>query len=52
MEDNVTQGTVLCVAVLSCNEVPEVQASGYYGHYHDKEHKIYIWFGDPIHYNV
>lgn len=29
---------------------PEVQASGYYGHYHDSRHVYHIWYGKPINY--
>ena len=34
--------------VLGCNSDPEVNGSGYYGHYHDKKHVIHIWYGEPI----
>ena len=34
--------------VLGCTAKPEVHGSGYYGHYHDANHVIHIWFGYPI----
>ena len=36
--------------VLGCTSAPEVHGSGYYGHYHDKDHIIHIWYGYPINY--
>lgn len=29
---------------------PEVQAPGYYGHYHDFNHEYHFWYGFPINY--
>ena len=29
---------------------PEAHGSGYYGHYHDQDHIIHIWFGSPMKY--
>ena len=34
--------------MLACDTKPEVHGSGFYGHYHDKERVIHIWFGYPI----
>lgn len=31
---------------------PEVHKSGYYGHYHDKNHVVHIWYGEPIYYKI
>lgn len=36
--------------MLGCTTQPEVHGSGYYGHYHDKNHIIHIWYGYPINY--
>ena len=37
--------------VLSCNLfAPEVNGSGYYGHYHDFHHCLHIWYGSKIFY--
>ena len=36
--------------MLGCNEPPEAHGIGYYGHYHDKDHKIHIWYGSPMKY--
>ena len=36
--------------MLGCASWPEVHGSGYYGHYHDKNHIIHVWFGSPIKY--
>lgn len=36
--------------MLGCTSKPEVHGSGYYGHYHDKDHIIHIWYGYPINY--
>lgn len=30
---------------------PEVHNDGYYGHYHDIEHRYHIWFENPVKYN-
>ncbi len=34
----------LAVAV-GATKPPEVHGSGMYGHYHDKKHKVHIWYG-------
>jgi hypothetical protein len=36
--------------MLGCTSKPEVQGPGYYGHYHDKNHIIHIWYGYPVNY--
>ena len=36
--------------MLGCKALPEVHGSGMYGHYHDGNHVIHIWFGSPIDY--
>ncbi len=33
--------------VLRSDSRPEVHGRGYYGHYHDKNHLIHIWYGEP-----
>ena len=33
-----------------CNAQPEVHSSGIYGHYHDSQHKIHIWYGGMLNY--
>ena len=33
-----------------CNAQPEVHSSGMYGHYHDSQHKIHIWYGGMLNY--
>lgn len=30
------------------DSAPEVHGRGYYGHYHDKNHLIHIWYGGPL----
>lgn len=46
-----SQGEAKALAVvLKCRKEPEVHDSGYYGHYHDKNHKIHIWYGQIIYY--
>ena len=34
--------------VLGCTASPEVHGSYMYGHYHDIDHLIHIWYGQPI----
>ena len=34
--------------VLKADSAPEVHGRGYYGHYHDKNHLIHIWYGGPL----
>lgn len=36
--------------MLGCTSKPEVHGSGYYGHYHDKNHIIHVWYGYPVNY--
>ena len=31
-----------------CYKKPEVHGNGFYGHYHDKDHRYHIWFGGKI----
>lgn len=31
-------------------EVPEVHGDGFYGHYHDANHRYHIWYGNQINY--
>ncbi len=33
-----------------CTKKPEVHGDGYYGHYHDGNHKFHIWYGGIIRY--
>jgi len=33
---------------LGANEIPEVHGDGYYGHYHDADHKYHIWYGGRV----
>ena len=34
--------------VFGYTDPPKVHGYGYYGHYHDVDHKFHIWFGNPI----
>ena len=34
--------------VLKANSKPEVHGKENYGHYHDKNHLIHIWYGEPV----
>ena len=36
------------IFVLKADSSPKVHGRGYYGHYHDKNHLIHIWYGEPI----
>jgi hypothetical protein len=36
--------------VLGCTSSPEIHGSGLYGHYHDKNRVIHIWYGYQIFY--
>ena len=38
--------------MLGCTSSPEVHNPGEYGHYHDKNHHIHIWYGYPINYHI
>lgn len=33
---------------LKSDSGPEIHGSGHYGHYHDKNHLIHIWYGKPL----
>jgi hypothetical protein len=33
---------------VGANEFDQAHGRGYFGHYHDKNHKYHIWFGMPI----
>ena len=46
-----TQSAAKALAVvLGYSGKPEVHGDGYYGHYHDADHIIHIWYGSPVHY--
>lgn len=45
-----TDAKALAIAV-GATKAAEVHGDGYYGHYHDKNHKYHIFFGEPISYS-
>lgn len=36
------------LSILKADSAPEVHGRENYGHYHDKNHLIHIWYGKPV----